>query len=127
MSLQSRLAADAIATSRDHDTAILSISPRFISTAIRTRIPRCRRVVQHAVTNVIKHAQATTLNVAARMSDHAATIEVSDDGIGFSVGSIAIAQPSAGLHALRLDDRQRVRSGERFDECLGRIGLLACR
>jgi two-component system, NarL family, sensor histidine kinase UhpB len=42
------------------------------------------RVIQEAVTNVIKHAQATTLNVAAVMSDHAVTIEVSDDGVGFA-------------------------------------------
>lgn len=42
------------------------------------------RVVQEAVTNVIKHAQASALNVAAKMSDHAVTIEVSDDGIGFA-------------------------------------------
>ena len=41
------------------------------------------RVVQEAVTNVIRHAQATTLNVVAAIRDDAVTIEVSDDGVGF--------------------------------------------
>jgi signal transduction histidine kinase len=41
------------------------------------------RVIQEAVTNVVKHAQASTLNVAASMNDQAVTIEVSDDGVGF--------------------------------------------
>lgn len=41
------------------------------------------RVVQEAVTNVIKHAQATTLNVVATIQDQAVTIEISDNGIGF--------------------------------------------
>jgi two-component system sensor histidine kinase UhpB len=41
------------------------------------------RVVQEAVTNVIKHAQATTLNVVASVLAQTVTIEISDDGTGF--------------------------------------------
>jgi two-component system, NarL family, sensor histidine kinase UhpB len=41
------------------------------------------RVIQEAVTNVIRHAQATALNVVATMRDESVTIEVSDNGIGF--------------------------------------------
>jgi len=41
------------------------------------------RVIQEAVTNVIRHAQATALNVVATIRDEAVTIEVSDNGIGF--------------------------------------------
>ena len=42
------------------------------------------RVVQEAVTNATKHAQATSLNVVASVLDQTVAIEVSDDGIGFA-------------------------------------------
>jgi two-component system, NarL family, sensor histidine kinase UhpB len=41
------------------------------------------RVIQEAVTNVIRHAEATTLNVIAAIGEEAVTIEISDDGVGF--------------------------------------------
>ena len=41
------------------------------------------RVTQEAVTNVIRHAQATRLNVVATLSDQIIVVEISDDGVGF--------------------------------------------
>ena len=64
------------------------------------------RVVQEAVTNVIKHAQATALNVTARMSDDAVTIEVSDDGIGLS-DSVPLGRGLTGM-----SDRSRALDGK---------------
>jgi signal transduction histidine kinase len=64
------------------------------------------RVVQEAVTNVIKHAQATTLSVVAAMRDQAVTIEVSDDGIGFP-DSVSLGRGLAGM-----SDRSRALDGE---------------
>ena len=64
------------------------------------------RVIQEAVTNVVKHAQASTLNVAALMSDQAVTIEVSDDGTGFPDGV------SLGRGLTGMADRSRALDGK---------------
>jgi two-component system sensor histidine kinase UhpB len=77
------------------------------------------RVVQEAVTNVIKHAGATTLNVTAMMSDDAVTIEISDNGVGFP-DNVSLGRGLTGmsdrsraldgrLDLLREDDRTIVR------------------
>jgi two-component system, NarL family, sensor histidine kinase UhpB len=41
------------------------------------------RVIQEAVTNVLRHAKASSMHVAAGISDREVIVEVSDDGIGF--------------------------------------------
>ena len=64
------------------------------------------RVVQEAVTNVIKHAQASALNVLATMSDHAVTIEISDDGIGFAE-NVRLGRGLTGM-----SDRSRALDGK---------------
>jgi signal transduction histidine kinase len=64
------------------------------------------RVIQEAVTNVIKHAQATTLNVVAAMRDQAVTIEVSDDGIGFP-DNVSLGRGLTGM-----SDRSRALDGK---------------
>jgi two-component system sensor histidine kinase UhpB len=42
------------------------------------------RVIQEAVTNVLRHAQAGAMHVSARIVGRELTVEVSDDGIGFA-------------------------------------------
>ena len=64
------------------------------------------RVIQEAVTNVIRHAQATTLNVVATIRDSAVTIEVSDDGIGFP-DNVSLGRGLAGM-----SDRSRALDGK---------------
>ena len=64
------------------------------------------RVIQEAVTNVIKHAQATRLSVAVAMSDQAVTIEVSDDGIGVP------ANVTLGRGLTGMTDRTRALDGK---------------
>jgi signal transduction histidine kinase len=64
------------------------------------------RVVQEAVTNVIKHAQASTLNVTAMMSDNAVTIEVCDDGVGFA-DNVPLGRGLTGM-----SDRSRALDGK---------------
>ena len=41
------------------------------------------RVIQEAVTNVLRHAKANAMHVAADINDREVLVEVSDDGIGF--------------------------------------------
>jgi two-component system, NarL family, sensor histidine kinase UhpB len=64
------------------------------------------RVIQEAVTNTIKHAQATTLSVVAAMRDQAVTIEVSDDGIGFP-DNVSLGRGLTGM-----SDRSRALDGK---------------
>jgi signal transduction histidine kinase len=40
------------------------------------------RVIQEGVTNVLRHAQATSMGVVAKVEGHEVAIEISDDGIG---------------------------------------------
>jgi signal transduction histidine kinase len=40
------------------------------------------RVIQEGITNVMRHAWATTMDVAARIDADRVTIEISDDGVG---------------------------------------------
>ncbi|KRR05358.1 histidine kinase [Bradyrhizobium jicamae] len=41
------------------------------------------RVIQEAVTNVLRHAKASAMHVAARIADHEVIVEIFDDGVGF--------------------------------------------
>lgn len=41
------------------------------------------RVIQEAITNVLRHAEAKAMHVAARIDGREAIVEISDDGIGF--------------------------------------------
>jgi len=42
------------------------------------------RVIQEGVTNVLRHAWATTMDVAATIDADRVAIEISDDGVGFA-------------------------------------------
>jgi two-component system sensor histidine kinase UhpB len=64
------------------------------------------RVIQEAVTNAVKHARATTLNVEAMMSDQAVTIEISDNGIGFP-DNVSLGRGLTGM-----SDRSRALDGK---------------
>jgi two-component system sensor histidine kinase UhpB len=73
------------------------------------------------VTNVIKHAQATRLNVVASVLDQAVTIEISDDGIGFPDG-ISLGRGLTGMsdriHALDGTLELSRRSGRTIVRCV---------
>ena len=65
-------------------------SVRFTSTVTGTprRCPakvenQLLRIGQEAVTNAVRHAQATRITLEVRFDDHAVTLCVSDDGRGF--------------------------------------------
>jgi signal transduction histidine kinase len=43
------------------------------------------RIYQEALTNVIKHAQATEVGIQFRIMDHTAFLEIQDNGTGFTL------------------------------------------
>lgn len=60
------------------------------------------RLVQEALTNVVKHAQASTVTLSVKQAGEEVMIEVADDGVGFS--------PDAGSEGFGLVGmRERVR------------------
>jgi two-component system sensor histidine kinase UhpB len=63
------------------------------------------RVIQEAVTNVLRHARANAMHVAAGINDREVIVEVSDDGIGFP------ADPMFGRGLTGMLERVRALSG----------------
>jgi signal transduction histidine kinase len=56
------------------------------------------RVAQEALTNVRKHAKASTVELELAYTSGGVSLEVSDDGAGFDVAALS---PGYGLDAMR--------------------------
>ena len=63
------------------------------------------RVLQEGVTNALRHAHATTINLEATLSDTKIVVEVSDDGVGLAADTVF----GRGLTGMR--ERVRALSG----------------
>jgi signal transduction histidine kinase len=59
------------------------------------------RIVQEAVTNVVRHARATTVEVHLAVDDGGASVLVGDDGVGFDPAARAIRARHLGLTSMR--------------------------
>ncbi len=73
----------------------------------------CFRIVQEALTNVVRHAQAGEVAVEVRIRDGRLTLSVRDDGIGFDVAAEhdrAVRGASLGL--LSMQERAMISGGE---------------
>jgi signal transduction histidine kinase len=57
--------------------------------------------VQEALTNVVRHAQATQVQVSIRLADNTLHLTVQDDGIGISDGQGGGHPNSHGLKIMR--------------------------
>ena len=55
------------------------------------------RVIQEGVTNALRHAQATTMDVAATVSDDQIQIEISDNGVGLPQ-DLTFGRGLTGMH-----------------------------
>jgi signal transduction histidine kinase len=79
------------------------------------------RIVQEAVTNILRHAQASTATVHVAREDACISIRISDDGRGFDVASVSSRRSAGaglGLQGMRervhmLEGEIRIRSGAR--------------
>lgn len=72
----------------------------------------CFRLVQEALTNIVRHAQAQDVIVRLLQSDHNVALEIHDNGIGFDVPQ-ALARVQAGhsLGLLNMQERARLLGG----------------
>lgn len=59
------------------------------------------RVAQGAVGNAVRHAQATELHVRVRVEGKKATMEISDNGVGFDVDAAERGRNGMGLFIMR--------------------------
>ncbi len=55
------------------------------------------RLVQEALTNVVKHANATIVHVCVRLDGDRVVVEVSDDGVGFDITAQTVGFGLAGI------------------------------
>jgi PAS domain S-box-containing protein len=81
------------------------IDATFRSTAVMERLPAnvetiLYRTVQEALTNVIRHAHATRVDVVLTIRDNKLVILVEDDGIGFDPNSVS-RDDHLGLFGIR--------------------------
>ncbi len=64
------------------------------------------RLVQEALTNIVKHAQASTARVAIEVAEDDVCVMVADDGVGFEVN-----RPSRGFGLAGLQERVGLANG----------------
>jgi len=77
------------------------------------------RVIQEALTNALRHAEASNVDVQAAVAGETLVVEISDDGGGFPAGNIfgrgltgmheRVRALSGSLSLLRMDERTYVR------------------
>ena len=63
------------------------------------------RIVQEALTNVAKHAHATSCTVTLRHVHDTLLVSIEDDGIGFDPAAVEASGPRAGLGLLGVRER----------------------
>ena len=70
------------------------------------------RVLQEALTNIGKHAQAENVSVVIEKQDSGVSFSIEDDGIGFNVLRAAMVNPDErGLGLTIMDERARMLGG----------------
>ena len=75
---------------------------------------RLFRIIQEAVINISKHAEASQVSVALDMEDGKVRIEISDDGVGFNVDEVLLGIDmgvNAGYGILGLKERVALLEG----------------
>jgi len=72
----------------------------------------CFRIVQESITNILRHAKASTIHVALRQTEQYLDLCIKDDGIGFSVRErSASATGRSTLGLLGMQERAQALGG----------------
>jgi signal transduction histidine kinase len=85
------------------DTHVEALLPERLPPEVETAL---YRIVQEALTNVAKHARATTVSVLVTFENGCATLVIEDDGVGFSPDT-----PADGLGLLGMRERVNLLGG----------------
>ncbi len=86
------------------------------------------RLIQEALNNVIKHAQATQLSLKATAAGDAVTISIQDNGQGFDPGTVHSTKKSTSLGLTGMQERARLAAGSvEIHSALGKGTLVLIR
>jgi PAS domain S-box-containing protein len=80
------------------DVSVDRRSPPLVETAIY-------RLVQEAMTNMTKHARASSVTIALRHEPHGLVCSIADDGVGFDVAEVVARRGEPGLGLAGIRDR----------------------
>src|SRR5207248_1636613 len=101
----------------NRQAALAGVHARFRADPLEHRIDpmietECFRIGQEALTNVVRHAQASELSVELRRMDGQLHLSVRDDGVGFDVPSVRdSAVRGASLGLLSMEERATLAGG----------------
>jgi two-component system sensor histidine kinase UhpB len=70
------------------------------------------RIIQEALTNAVRHAQATKIEVELRESPRGVEAAVQDDGVGFDVAASLARRGERGLGLIGMRERTEALGGE---------------
>ena len=70
------------------------------------------RIVQEALTNVAKHAQASTCRVFLQRLTHTVLVTIEDDGVGFRPEDVSMPGASRGIGLVGIRERVAQLRGE---------------
>jgi signal transduction histidine kinase len=104
----------------NRQAALSGLRSEFQSDALEDRLDpvietACFRVAQEALTNVVRHARASAVNVTLREQDGHLHLLVRDDGVGFDVEALRQkAAQGASLGLLSMEERTTLVDG-RFE------------
>ncbi len=101
----------------DNQAQRAGLTSYFSATPSDLRLPTdvetaCFRVAQEAITNIIRHARATIVEVGLRSTGHGVRLVIRDDGVGFDVAA-ALERAGRGesLGLLGLHERVTMAGG----------------
>ncbi len=89
----------------------------YVENQLTGRLPSewevtCFRLMQEALTNIVRHAQAQTVTVRLLKQDHTFVFEIHDDGVGFDVPqALARVQDGQSVGLLNMQERARLLGG----------------
>lgn len=87
-----------------------AIAVELAESGMDARVPRAvesaaYRIVQEALTNIAKHAHATSCRVSLVRLARGVMVVVGDNGVGFDAGAMRGAQPDRGLGLVSMRER----------------------
>ena len=87
-----------------HTNGLERRAPDAVETAVY-------RIVQEALTNVVKHACARRVSIVIRAADHHVHAVIEDDGVGFRVEDLSAGGASSQLGLAGMDERAALVGG----------------
>ncbi|WP_017302076.1 PAS domain S-box protein [Nodosilinea nodulosa] len=93
-----------------HETLVCDLHPEGLPASTETA---CFRIVQEALTNIARHAQAQTVIITLEQTDHTLHLSIQDDGVGFDLEAIGRAKTEGtSLGLLGMEERSLLIGGQ---------------